>query len=214
MTKSAKTPDELPKIIAKIIKPIIVANLYNWRISNENESPINEKLIHPKTNVIAKSIKDAIGALENSSVDATEKEWIQATFVDLFAIKSYGSFQSFEILSSNNKVRTMSSICDLKNRVAKQFWDKKLSQEDLANFAVKYFGGIRFFEYDEEYDQSLNSQLKQLAPGSLRNKDPLPSITKIFSFAYPDQCFIYDSRVSIALNAIIEKHQIKSCENT
>lgn len=210
MTKSNTNQPDLPKIIANIIKPIVIANLYNWKISKLESSPIQTLPVPIKPDVIKANVTKAAEALEQSHLKAGLKRYVLATFTDLLS-QPCQSCASLKDFVPNKPMQTMSNICDLKVLVAKQHWsnwDKKGELDKLVQFSVKNFGGIWNFKFSV-HEKNLNTLLaNEPQPNSMTKSLPLPSTSKILSFAYPDQCFIYDSRVSIALNAIMEQEKI------
>lgn len=204
----ATTQTDLPKIIANIIKPIVIANLYNWKISKVDNTPLQTILTPIKTEAIKANIKKAAEALELAHLDADIEKWVLATFTDLLSspCQSCASLKNFV---PQKPMQTMSNVCNVKAHLANEFWNKHLHLKEFALFSIMDFGGIRRFSYNKERHISLGEQLKDPAnPGLLLESDPLPSITKVFSFAYPDKCFIYDSRVSLALLAIIPRSNL------
>jgi len=118
-------------------------------------------------------------------------------------------FDSLNLEKIDNAITIFEKNIELKNELEYQYQSKGDSSE-LDFWIINHWGGIHGFKNTENNIDKTKKFKQQLNVGKL-TKDSfstISSLSKIASFMYPEEFFIYDSRVIYALNWLI-----LTCEN-
>ena len=87
---------------------------------------------------------------------------------------------------------------------------------DADKWIVHEWGGIKRFKIDntEKYQNRITDFSDNLLNGHTVNLDCISSLSKIASFVNPDNYFVFDSRVTYALNGLILNYKINNQKET
>jgi len=126
---------------------------------------------------------------------------------DLSKLYLWEKFKLNTKLFTNDEIQLLNNLKSLeKNVELKHIINKKLKNNsdnnDLHIWIIKTWGGIRSFKKYKD----INIFLKSLENKKIEFPDRISSFSKIASFKYLNEFFIYDAHVSYALNWILIKH--------
>lgn len=118
-------------------------------------------------------------------------------------------FDSLNLEKINNATTVFDKNIELKSELEYQYQSVGDSSK-LDFWIINHWGGIHGFKKTKKNIEKTKKFKQQLSVGKLTKESfgTISSLSKIASFMYPEEFFIYDSRVIYALNWLI-----LNCEN-